>query len=152
MSSVLKKATDLPKKAVTEAGSLVKEIAKPATTKRDSRLVALGTILSAPISFLYVKFFDAVGTKIPFMSNKYINLGIRVCLPFGLAYLFKRFKLPFGTLVNGVLYGVGITQVLSAIWDTVAGKVSFSLPSIFSKKKIVPGENESNSNGYAEWD
>lgn len=152
MSAVVKKVVDLPKKAINDTSKTLKQASKPAN-EHDSRMVALGTILSAPVSVCYSKLWDLAISKLPFMNNQIVNTGAKVVVPFGIAVLVKKTKLPFGNVVNGVLYGVGIAQVIRELWNLVGGKLP-SMPSLkIADNKVIPisESKELDVYDFAEW-
>ena len=115
------------KKVVTEpvstAKAAVKAAAKPANTVGVGE-IAIGVALGVPAGFLYSKGWEKLEALMPesWKSNAIVLKIVKLALPLAPMYFIKRFKVPFGTLINGLLFGIFLIQIGTEIYTLVKGQ------------------------------
>lgn len=143
MTKVTATATKLVKEPLSDIKGGLKTAIKPATSE-GTGAVFVGAILSAPIGYLYAKGFGMLETKFPASLQGIPAKIIKFALPLLPIYFVKRFKVPFGNLINGTLLGIFVMQIIMEVWGLVG-----------PKKQLVTndeGEIAVSNNFFAEWD
>jgi len=143
MAKVGSSVTKLVKEPITTVKKGMKTALKPADPS-GTGAVFVGAVLSAPIGYLYSKGFDALASRFPsILKDTILGKVIKFGFPLLPIYFVKRFKVPFGNLINGTLLGIFVMQIVMEVWGLVRGKKE----TVVNEGDIVIANNK-----YAEWD
>ena len=116
MSAEISNVASLPAQVVNE----VKNQAKPATKDGIVQQV-VGFGLGIPISMFYDWLFDLVASKV--IDNATARNILKVALPFGVGVIVHVSKIPFGNLLAGTAYSIGIISLVKLGIAFIKGKL-----------------------------
>ena len=120
--TVVKRTKGAVKRIAKEPKAAAKAAMKPATAA-ESRLVMIGALASPLVNTGYSYAYNWIITKVPFLTeNPIISQIIKILAPAVPAFIFQQFKLPFGNLVNGCLYGIIAAQAINLGFMLLMGK------------------------------
>lgn len=119
--STVKKVVTEPIKEI-KAG--IKAAAKPATDKGTGEIF-IGAVLGAPAGWVYSKGWEKLVSILPekIVENKVGLTLIKLALPLLPIYFVKKSKIPFGTMINGLLLGIFGMNIFLEIYGLVKGGV-----------------------------
>jgi len=144
VSTAVKRAVKQPIEAIKKGA---KAVSKPASDSTTVGEVAIGSVLALPAGYLYSKAWDKLVTLIPesWKANETVLKIIKIVTPLTPMYPIYHFKVPYGSLLNGLLLGISVTQIGIEIYNYFKGTKTTST------ETAVVGDLELET-GYAEFD
>ena len=125
------KTTKKAAKSVLKEPKAVAKAAIKSATKSESRLVMIGALAAPLVNTGYSYLYNAIIARIPFLTAQPIIAQIvKIAAPLVPAWIFQQFRIPFGNLVNGCLYGITGAQIINLIVGLFTGAVAPAKPVI----------------------